>query len=100
MKRGGQQQPMHSCIPSKASLCGPCVVVLGQVIYKSEHQRACPARHRNEEFRVWRDAQCAQSQLDPSKVGVTVMIGWLQQEKKELRFPPWQWLLSRTRRKA
>eukprot|EP00955_Chlamydomonas_euryale_P048105 353872-Chlamydomonas_euryale.AAC.18 len=52
------------------------------------HQKACPARHRKEEFKGWRDAQFAKRQLDPSKAEVTVIIGWLQHEKKELHFSP------------
>eukprot|EP00955_Chlamydomonas_euryale_P055954 356266-Chlamydomonas_euryale.AAC.1 len=80
------QQPVHNGITSKAILCGPYAVVLGQFICKSEHQKACPVRHRKKEFRSWRDAQFAKRQLDPSKAEVTVMMGWLQHEKKELHF--------------
>eukprot|EP00955_Chlamydomonas_euryale_P055784 356213-Chlamydomonas_euryale.AAC.2 len=81
MKGGGHQQPVRIGKTSKAILCGPCAVVLGQVVCKSQkHQKACPAWHRKEEFRSWRDAQCAKGQLDPSKAEVTVMIGWLQHE--------------------
>eukprot|EP00955_Chlamydomonas_euryale_P107624 365784-Chlamydomonas_euryale.AAC.7 len=78
---------------SSTLLVGPCSsnspadLVLWQVICKSEHQKACPARHRKEDFRGWRDAQWAKRQLEPpSKAEVTVMIGWLQHDKKELHF--------------
>eukprot|EP00955_Chlamydomonas_euryale_P110077 365978-Chlamydomonas_euryale.AAC.12 len=42
--------------------------------------------HRKEEFRHWRDAQCAMRQIDPGKAKVTVAIGWLQHGKQELCF--------------
>eukprot|EP00955_Chlamydomonas_euryale_P084679 363996-Chlamydomonas_euryale.AAC.3 len=68
MKGGAHQQPVHSGKTSEA-------ICVDLVLWR-----------RKEEFRSWREARYAKRQLDPSKAEVTVMMGWLQHEKKEVHF--------------